>query len=163
MAQLGFVLMEPAMASARTVLAGKPNLDTLIECVWTIVEGVADAALLTREVDAWTRFVAWEEVRQEKSSQLVELLMEKGFRKELRTLLQALVGKITGRQPNDPVTRIRAVTLMGQVTVFLLQRQKSLGEIGWDHLDESRLVTLKAVIRSQTIAILKDAAIAEIG
>lgn len=40
------------MARVRTVLAGKPNLNALIECVWTIVESVADAALLTREVDA---------------------------------------------------------------------------------------------------------------
>jgi TetR/AcrR family transcriptional regulator, regulator of cefoperazone and chloramphenicol sensitivity len=73
-------------------------------------------------------------------------------------LLRTLVGRITGRRPDDAQTRIRAVTLMGQVTVFFLKRKKALQEIGWEELDETRLATLKSIIRSQTVAILKDAA-----
>jgi AcrR family transcriptional regulator len=157
MGQRGHALMGPAMERVRAVLAGKPGLDALIECVWMIVESAADAALLTREVDAWTRFMSWEELRRDRSSELAQAVMDRCFRRELNTLLLTLIGKITRRSPDAAETRIRAVTLMGQVTVFFLKRKKALQEIGWEDLDESRLATLKAIIRRQTVAILKDA------
>ena len=58
MAERGRALMAPAIAKVRAALAGKPDTDALIECVWTIVERAADAMLLAREIDAWMRFMA---------------------------------------------------------------------------------------------------------
>ncbi len=86
------------------------------------------------------------------------MVIDKSFRREIITLLRILVGRITGRKPDDTETRIRTVTLMGQITIFFAMREKALEDIGWAELDESGLKTLKTIIRGQTVAALKAAA-----
>lgn len=158
MAERGRTLMAPAIAKVRAVLAGKPDTDALIECVWTIIERAADAMLLAREIDAWMRFMAWEDLRQHGARNDAKAVIDKCFRREVNGMMRTLVGRITGRKPDDPQTRIRTVTLMAQITVFFTMREKALDDIGWDGMDEHRLKTLKAIIRAQTVAALKAAA-----
>jgi len=158
MAERGRVLMAPAVEKVRTILAGKPDRDALINCVWMIIERAADAILLSREVDAWARFMAWEDLRQDKSRGEAQAIIDKCFRREVNILLRTLVGRITGRKPDDAETRIRTVTLMGQISVFFAMREKALEDIGWRELDEGRLKMLKTIIRSQTFGALKSAA-----
>jgi AcrR family transcriptional regulator len=152
------VLMAPAVDKVNAVLKGRPGTDALIECVWMIVERLADAMLLSGEVDSWARFKAWEEIRQAKGPNSASAIIEKCFRKDINDLMRRLIGQIIGKKPDDIETRIRAITLMGQITVFFAMREKALIDIGWDSLNESRLETLKSIIRCQIVAALKFAA-----
>jgi len=158
MAERGRELMAPAIEKAKAVLAEKPDTDTLIECVWFIMECSTDAMLRARELDAWMRFMTWEDLRQGASPSGAEAVLDRCFRQELNGLTRQLIGRITGKKADDPQTRIRSVTLMGQITVFFKMREKALAHVGWDKLDEARLKTLKAIVRAQTVAALKAAA-----
>jgi AcrR family transcriptional regulator len=151
-------LMAPAVQKVRAVLEGKPGTDALIECVWTLIERAADAMLLSRRVDAWARFMAWEDLRQDRPRGGARAVIEKSFRREVNGLMRTALARITGAKPDDTQTRIRALTLMSQITIFFAMREKALEDIGWSSLDESRLKTLKAIIRSQTVSALKAAA-----
>jgi len=158
MAVRGRARWAPALEKIRAILAEKSDTNTLIECVWILVERAADGMLLPRdEIEAWSRFMAWEDLRKKKGAQDAEAVLERCFRGEVKTLLRNLVGRITGRKPDDVQTRVRTVTLMGQVMVFFSMREKVLGEIGWDELNESRVKIIKAVLRDQVIAALKSA------
>jgi AcrR family transcriptional regulator len=158
MAARGRARWEPALEKVRAILAEKSDTDTLIECVWIMVERAADGMLLPRdEIEAWSRFMAWEDLRKQKGAEDAEAVLERCFRGEVKTVLRSLVGRITGRKPDDVQTRIRTVTLMGQVMVFFSMREKVLTEIGWNELDESRVKMIKAVLRDQIIAALKSA------
>jgi TetR/AcrR family transcriptional regulator, regulator of cefoperazone and chloramphenicol sensitivity len=158
MAARGHARWAPALEKVHAILAEKSDTDTLIECVWILVERAADGMLLPRdEIEAWSRFMAWEDLRKKKGPQDAEAVLERCFRGEVKTLLRSLIGRITGRKPDDVQTRIRTVTLMGQVMVFFSMREKVLGEIGWSELDESRVKVIKAVLRDQTVAALKSA------
>jgi AcrR family transcriptional regulator len=159
MAARGRARWEPALEKVRAILARKSDTATLIECVWILVERAADGMLLPRdEIESWSRFMAWENLRKEKAAQDAEAVLDRCFRGEVKGLLRDLVGRIIGRKPDDAQTRIRIITLMGQVTVFFHMREKVLGELGWQELDESRVKTIKAVLREQTVAALKAAA-----
>jgi len=158
MADRGRELMAPAVARAKAVLAQKADTDTLIECFWFMMECSTEAMLRTREVDAWMRFMTWEDLRKGESPSGAEAVLDKCFRQELNELTRQLIGRITGRKADDPQTRIRAVTLLGQITVFFKLRDKALAHVGWDELNESRLKALKAIVREQTVAALKAAA-----
>ncbi len=158
MAARGNALMAPALQKARAILAGKPDTDALIDDVWTIIECAADAMLLGREVDAWMRFMSWEDLRLAGAHNDATVVLDKCFRREVNLLLRTLVGRIIGRKPDDAQTRIRTLTLMGQILVFFKMREKALEDIGWTELNESRLKTVKTIIRSQTVAALKAAA-----
>lgn len=158
MAERGRALMAPAMKTAQAILAAKPDTDALIEGVWTIVECAADAMLLGREVDAWMRFMSWEDLRLAGKRNDAGVVLDKCFRRDVNLLLRTLVGRIIGCKPEDAQTRIRTLTLMGQILVFFKMREKALEDIGWTELTESRLKTVKAIIREQTVAALKAAA-----
>jgi AcrR family transcriptional regulator len=158
MAERAHSLLVPALEKVRTALAGKPDSDALIECVWTLMEQVADTMLLSEEVEAWARFMAWDDLRQDESRGGVQAVLERCFRHEINLLLRTLIGRITGRKPGDTQTRIRAVTLMAQITIFFGMREHVLEKFGWTELDEAKLKTLKTIIRGQTVAALKAAA-----
>lgn len=158
MAERAHALMHPAIEKVRAILAAKPDTAALIECVCIILDRAADAMLMTREVDAWARFMAWEDLRQDESREGAHVVIDKCFRQEVNGLVRTLVGRIIGRRPDDTQTRIRAVILMGQLTPFFAMRDKALNDIGWRDFDEGKLKTLKAAIRQQTVAALKAAA-----
>lgn len=158
MAARGRARWAPALEKVRAILAQKSDTETLIECVWILVERAADGLLLPRdEIESWSRFMAWEDLRKKKGAEDAEAVLDRCFRSEVKTLLRSLIGRITGRKPDDVQTRIRIVTLMGQVTVFFSMREKILGEIGWRELDENRVKMVKAVLRDQIVAALKSA------
>lgn len=158
MADRGRALMAPAMAKARAALAGKPDTDTLIDCVWGFLESAADGVLMSRELDSWMRFMAWEDLRRAETRDDARAILDKCFRHEVNQLLRALVGRITGRKADDPQTRIRTVTLMGQITVFFNMREKVHDTLGWATVDAQKLKLLKSIIHGQTVAALKAAA-----
>lgn len=158
MAQRGRARWAPALEKVRTILAKKTDTDTLIECVWILVDRAADAMLLPRdEIETWSRFMAWENLRK-KGPEDAEAVLDRCFRSEVKTLLRELVGRITGRKPDDMLTRIRIVLLMSPVMAFFSMRGKVLGELGWQELDEGRVKTIKEVLHEQVFATLKASA-----
>lgn len=158
MAQRGRARWAPALEKVRAVLAEKSDTDTLIACVWTLVDRAADAMLLPRdEIEIWSRFMAWEDLRRKKGPEDAEAVLDRCFRSEVKTVLRDLVGRITGRKADDVQTRIRIVILMGPVMAFFSMRAKVLGELGWQELDESRVKAIKTVLREQVVAALKAA------
>ena len=67
----------------------------------------------------------------------------------------ALIGHLTGEGPEAEVTRLRALSLLGQVTIFC--NRKSRPMLGWDRFDADRVEAIRRVVREHTRAIFRAA------
>jgi TetR/AcrR family transcriptional regulator, regulator of cefoperazone and chloramphenicol sensitivity len=151
-------LLHPVIETVRKRLEGDITRAGLIDCVCYIYEQAAEFLLTHSEIDAWTRFAAWDVLDRDSIPCSAHKVLDKGIRREFRQLLGELVGRIIGRSPDDEQTRIRVVTLGSQLSVFHHARDKALTDIGWTEVNERGLKTLKAIVRQQTAAALKAAA-----
>lgn len=158
MAERGRSQLLPVMAEIRQCLAAKPGVDELIDCVCAIFERAADFIMMASELETWARFIVWEDLDSAAVPASARAVIENGIRREINTLLCELVGRITGRHPQDADTRIRVLTLGGQVSVFHTTHGQAIAEIGWSDVDDKKLEILKAIIRDQTAAALRAAA-----
>jgi AcrR family transcriptional regulator len=64
-----------------------------------------------------------------------------------------LVGQLTGQPPDAEQTVLRTVALIGQVSVFC--NRKAHQVLGWNHLDETRVRVIQALVREHTRAIFR--------
>ena len=76
-------------------------------------------------------------------------ILDRAVRPHLNEVSVELIARLTGRPANDPVTRIRAMTLHGQLMVFDMAPRKVETFFGPD-TDGQRLVLLKDLVRQQT-------------
>lgn len=66
-----------------------------------------------------------------------------------------LIGRISGRPADDPVTRLRALSLFGQITVFHIAQRSALQLLEWEAFDGERAVLLIETIADQTRVLLE--------
>lgn len=64
-----------------------------------------------------------------------------------------LIGHLTGQPPDTEQTLLRTVAMIGQVTVFC--NRKAHQVLGWQHLDDTRVRTVQALVREHTRAIFR--------
>src|SRR5471032_3300004 len=84
----------------------------------------------------------------------LDLLHKNGMRQIFEPCL-ALVARLTGQAVEDQTAMLRTLALMGQVTIFCnscVRQTLRLGE-----LDDERVRTIQALVRSHTQAIVSDA------
>lgn len=65
----------------------------------------------------------------------------------------ALIGRLIDQPPDAEQTLLRTVAVIGQVTVFC--QRKALHILGWQHLDETRVHAIQALVRAHTRAIFR--------
>jgi TetR/AcrR family transcriptional regulator, regulator of cefoperazone and chloramphenicol sensitivity len=148
-------MLRPVLDTVRARLNKKISRAGLIDCVCLVYERTAEFMLLNPELECWTRFITWND-RDEVPPQARELI-EEGIGNDLRAFLREAIGRIIGKDADDAETRIRVLTLGGQLSVFNMARRHSLEFIGWKSLDQTALRQLSAIIREQTTAALRSA------
>jgi AcrR family transcriptional regulator len=150
-------LFEPEITAIRQRIAGEIDREGLIDCVCRIHARSADFLLMTSELEAWAKFMAWEELGAGRVPAVACEVLNNGIKREIQGLLCTLIGRIIGKPADDPETRLRMITLGGQVSVFSLARDRALRSLGWSDIDAAGLAQLKSIIRRQTEAALRAA------
>ena len=148
-------MLQPVLDTVRERLSKKISRAGLIDCVCLIYERTAEFMLLNPELECWTRFITWND--RDQVPPRARKLIDRGVGNEMRTVLREAVGRIIGKDPDDAETRIRVLTLGGQLSVFNVARRQSLEFIGWEAVDEKALRQLNAIVREQTAAALRGA------
>ena len=146
---------QPVLDAVRARLRKKISRSGLIDCVCLVYECTAEFMLMNPELECWIRFITWNERDEVPSS--ARKLIDEGIGDDVRTLLRELIGRIIRKDPDAAETRIRVLTLGGQLSVFNVARQHSLEFIGWQSVDRKALRQVTAIVREQTAAALRGA------
>lgn len=148
-------LLQDVLDQARQAMATKTGRAALIEIVCLIYERCAEYLLTTPEFELWTNFMGWD--NHAKVPHPSRKMLEQRIRRDFMQLMWDLIGRITGKGASDVDTRIRVLTLGGQLAVLELARRRSMDDIGWTVVDEPSLRKFKSIIREQTAAALRNA------
>jgi len=148
-------MLQPVIDTVRARLNKRISRAGLIDCVCLVYERSAEFMLINPELERWTRFLTWNE--RDEVPPKARKLIEEGIGYDMRALVREVIGRIIGKDPNDAETRIRVLTLGGQLAVFDAARQHSLEFIGWKAVDQKALRQLTTIIRAQTTAALRSA------
>jgi AcrR family transcriptional regulator len=148
-------MLQPVLDTVRARLSHKISRAGLIESVCFVYERTAQFVLLNPELESWTHFLMWND--RDEVPPNARKLIDQGVGCEIRTLMCEVIGRIIGKGPDDPDTRLRVLTLGGQLSVFNVARLQSLEFLGWQAVDQRAVQQLTAVIRQQTAAALRSA------
>jgi AcrR family transcriptional regulator len=147
--------LQPVLDTVRARLGKKISRAGLIDCVCLVYERAAEFMLLNPELECWTRFITWND--RDEVPLRARKLMDEGIGNDMRGLLREAIGRIIGKDPDCAETRLRVLTLGGQLAVFNMARRHSLEFVGWNALDQKAIRQLNAIIREQTTAALRAA------
>src|SRR3546814_4365686 len=73
--------------------------------------------------------------------------------KRVLGLVADLVGRLTGSPADAESTRLKALTLVGQVLVFRTARAAMLRQMAWSTVGPRELAAIRAVLRENVAAI----------
>lgn len=73
----------------------------------------------------------------------------RSVREEHSAAYIGLLTRLVGRPADDPLMRIRAMTLYGQISIFFFAQQPAMRALGWDRLDAARVDTIRRVVVEQ--------------
>ncbi|AOK30525.1 MULTISPECIES: CerR family C-terminal domain-containing protein [Burkholderia] len=143
----------PAVEHARRVLDANAPVPELIEAFVQILEVVAGRMFEKANKQSQRMFFAREQAGYEPDS-ATEIITRR-VRRPLNDVGAALIARITGSTPDDPVTLIRMSSLFGQFVIFHTARRSMLTLLQWNEFDDARVALLKATINAQTRALLE--------
>ena len=152
-AEIGWSVLGPAVEHARAALDAEADVDALIDAFIGILRTLADRIFTVPKTLGQRMFFAREQVGQEPAG-ATDILMKR-VRKPLNDVSAELVGRISGRPADDPVTRLRTMSLFGQLTVFHLVQRSALQLLDWDGFDGEGGALLMATIADQTRVLLE--------
>ncbi|AFQ51239.1 CerR family C-terminal domain-containing protein [Burkholderia cepacia] len=152
-AELGWEVFRPAVEHARAMLAADADVDVLIDAFIGIMRALADRMFTVPKTMNQRMFFAREQGGQEPES-ASEILMTR-MRKPLNDVNAELIGRISGRPADDPVTRLRALSLFGQLTVFHIAQRSALQLLEWDEFDDEGAALVIATVAEQTRVLLE--------
>jgi AcrR family transcriptional regulator len=153
MAELGWSVLGPAVEHARSALDADADVDALIDAFIGILRTLADRIMTVPKTRGQRMFFAREQLGQEPES-ASEILMKR-VRKPLNDVSAELVGRICGRPADDPVIRLRTMSLFGQLTVFQLVQRSALQLLDWETFEGEGAALLIATIGDQTRVLLE--------
>jgi AcrR family transcriptional regulator len=152
-AELGWAVFGPAVAQARAALDADADADTLIDAFVDILTVLAQRMFTVPKTLNQRMFFAREQSGQEPAS-ASEILLKR-MRKPLHDVTTELIARISGRPVDDPVTRLRALSLFGQLTVFHVAQRSALQLLGWESFDAPRAALLGETVADQTRLLLQ--------
>ncbi|MCO8649605.1 CerR family C-terminal domain-containing protein, partial [Burkholderia multivorans] len=152
-AELGWAVFGPAVAQARAALDADADADTLIDAFVDILTVLAQRMFTVPKTLNQRMFFAREQSGQEPAS-ASEILLKR-MRKPLHDVTTELIARISGRPVDDPVTRLRALSLFGQLTVFHVAQRSALQLLGWESFDGPRAALLGETVADQTRLLLQ--------
>jgi len=113
----------------------------LLELLRAVVEPFLEG-LATERPESWALFLA--RAQGEHSAAYEAIFQQIGGR--LLTIVTEIIGRILGLPAASPDVAIRAVVVLGQITLVRRARPIILRALGWSDLEGARLRTLKEVI-----------------
>ena len=139
--------MRPVAAEVMAALR-RPDVPPaeLLDHLNALLDRFAQLLVGSDEPEAWARIIIREQTHP---TEAFDALYE-GRMRHFHTLICELVGRLLGRPADDPEVLIRAFTLMGQVLIFRVAREAVLRRLGTQHLDDTQVDAIRAVIRQQT-------------
>ncbi|CAB3751305.1 TetR family transcriptional regulator [Burkholderia sp. MSh2] len=152
-AENGWEVFAPAVAHAWAVLDAHAEVDELIDAFIGLLRALSDRMFTSPKTMNQRMFFAREQGGQEPAN-ASEILMQR-MRKPLNDVSAELIGRISGRAADDPVTRLRALSLFGQITVFHIAQRSALQLLEWDAFDGERAALLSGTIADQTRLLLE--------
>jgi len=144
---------EPAMQQASGILKGEPGTAALIDAFLRIHEVVLDMVLTDSQASKRRLFMVREVAGDEPL--VASQLLERRLKQPLNKLRLSLLARITGTTTRDPITRIRLLTLKGQILPFFHPPGACLDALGWKEIDAAKGALLKATVMEQTRILLE--------
>jgi AcrR family transcriptional regulator len=144
---------EPSMQRALGVLKRQADTSALIDAFLEIHGVTLDLVLTDAHASQRRLFVTRDVVGEEPRG--ASKLLEARFKKPLNKLRLALLARITGTTSRDPMTRIRLLSLKGQILLFFYPPGACLNELGWKEIDAAKAALLKATVMEQTRTLLE--------
>ncbi|WP_423381717.1 CerR family C-terminal domain-containing protein [Burkholderia sp. LMG 32019] len=152
-AEHGWEVFAPSVGHAWAMLDADADVDVLIDAFVGLLRALSDRMFTAPKTMNQRLFFAREQVGQEPAS-ASEILMKR-MRKPLNDVSAELIGRISGRPADDPVTRLRAMSLFGQITVFHIAERSALQVLEWDAFEGERAALLIETIAEQTRVLLE--------
>lgn len=134
--------LAPATERVRVALAGgKLTRAELLQLLQAVVEPFLEG-LATERPESWALFFA--RAQGEHGAAFDAIFQQIGGR--LLTLVTEIVGRLAGPAATEPEVAIRAVLIVGQLTLVRRARPIILRALGWPDFEGERLQLLKEVL-----------------
>jgi AcrR family transcriptional regulator len=148
-----FARFEPAMKQAAASMKGEGSVQTMIDAFLHLHEVGLDMVLTDSQASDRRLFVARDMAGEEALA--TSKLLEQRLKHPLNKLRLTLLARITGTTTRDPVTRIRMLTLKGQVMPFFHPPGACLEALGWKEIDATKGALIKSSVIEQTRTLLE--------
>ena len=142
-------VMGPALALADAATQ-EGRREAAVDALCGLLEAMVDGLVATGS-ESWGRFIA--RGKADGAGPAMGMLHEH-FGSKLRDAAVRLVATATGQSPRDEMTRLRAMAILGQVTVFYANRENCQVAMGWRDLDARALGLIKSVVSGHARAAL---------
>jgi TetR/AcrR family transcriptional regulator, regulator of cefoperazone and chloramphenicol sensitivity len=138
--------LERAAAAVRARSAAQA-VDALCDVLQAMVDGLVAAG-----AESWCRFIA--RGKADGAGPAVPMIHER-IGAPLIEATARLIGLATGRSAGAESTRLRACTVLGQLSSLYANRENTLAVMGWSQFDERALALIKDVVCEHTRAALR--------
>jgi TetR/AcrR family transcriptional regulator, regulator of cefoperazone and chloramphenicol sensitivity len=146
-------IVSPALTRARE-LKRSAGHEQAVDALCALLDSMADG-LVAAGSESWSRFIT--RGKADGAGPAMGMLRENISQPILQTVAQ-LIAMVTGGEPEEEVTRIRALAILGQVSTFHTNRENTMEALKWPDFDAHRLQMIKTVVREHTRAILDTSA-----
>jgi AcrR family transcriptional regulator len=146
----------PALARADELLAQDAPTEALIEGYCAIMDALSDLVLCREGSATWSRMLAREQAGM--GPGLAFPVFRERFLDRLHAVCCRLLGRISGLPADAQETRLRMMTIKGQLMAFHIGRGSALACLGWPGITLEQGVRIKSIIVEQTRALLNAAA-----
>jgi len=145
--------LEDVVSHAEAVLADAQAGDrALTDAYLGIQARFASFACDVPEAVHWRMFMARERAGLGPAASFD--VIDKGLNRRLFAATSGLIGRLLGKPADDEETRIRTLTIDGQVLVFRMMRRQVLSMLGWENIGQQETERVAAVILDQTRELL---------
>ena len=142
--------LEPSYACAEAVTCDAPPGEA-VEALCAIMEALAEFLLGAAERSGWSGFLAR---GQGEDSGPAYAFLKSRVSRDLHGRCARLVAHATASDVSSPLTRLRTIAVLGQLSVFHLSRTSALAMLEWEDFGGGRLGMLKDMLRFDTRALL---------
>jgi AcrR family transcriptional regulator len=146
--------MAPLAVQAQVALAGNFTPDELLTVLLAMLDGFLDLITTNDAPPSACLFITRAEMEDATALDALQQMMMQLVSRPC----MALVARMLGREQDDEA-KIRTSAILGQALMFKKKGTKmgACPALGWDEIDETRLHTLKTILREQTTAIIRAA------
>jgi TetR/AcrR family transcriptional regulator, regulator of cefoperazone and chloramphenicol sensitivity len=142
----------PAMKVARDALSSDADADTLIDAYLQLQAMTLDSVLVQKNLLSKAHLVGRELAGD--SPKIASEMLQKKMKRPINNLVLSLLARIMDTRPNDPITRIRMLTLKGLVLAFYYPPGACLDVLAWKEIDAAKSRIIKEEVQQQTRMLL---------